>query len=451
MRSITRWAAPLILLAAGTSLFAQGLGIKRVWNLIIQVDVPGATILVDNKPIPGNATRVPESIHNVKVQAPGYAPFSIDVNVNRDTTLPVHLQSVSFPLSLSTNVPGAQVWLDGILMTGPPVAAWGTHTVKVSAPGYQDYNASFTVNGPTALQVTLVPMGILLTVNANVGGATVLVNNVAKGGLPYTEYLPPGTYAVRVQAPGYSDFMTSVALNQPITVNAMLQPQLFPVTLNLNVQSPIVMIDGVRMPVTPNVSMGQHTLQISAQGYMDYTGSFTVTGPTVLQIALNPQALQLSVNANVDGAQVMVNNVSKGPAPYAESLPIGTYAVRVFADGYLDYQANVSLTQPVALNVQLQPKPVVPATMAVVIPRPFVDSDIRPGDPQSTIRIWVDDKLVNPKRELAGIQIPPGKHRVRIGSGALMVQLGDYVFQPGINYTLELGLTAVVKTPTAQQ
>ncbi len=126
-------------------------------------------------------------------------------------------------------------------------------------------------------------------------------------------------------------------------------------------------------------------------------------------------ALQLSVNANVTGAQVMVNNVAKGAAPYAESLPIGTYTVRVFADGYLDYQANVSLTQPVALNIQLQPKPMAPATLAVVIPRPFVDPDLRPGDPQTTIQIWVDDKLVNPKRELAGIQIPPGKHRVRIG------------------------------------
>ncbi len=199
------------------------------------------------------------------MRAPGYAEFSVDVNVNRDTTLPVHLQAVSFPLSLSTNVQAVQVWLDGVLMTGPPIAGWGTHTIKVSAPGYQDYNASITVNGPTALQVTLMPMGVLLTVNANIQGATVLVNNVAKGGLPYNEYLPAGTYAVRVQAPGYSDFMTSVALNQPITVNAILQPRLFPLTLNLNVQSPVVIIDGVQMSGTPSVSMGQHTLQISAR------------------------------------------------------------------------------------------------------------------------------------------------------------------------------------------
>jgi hypothetical protein len=149
----------------------------------------------------------------------------------------------------------------------------------------------------------------------------------------------------------------------------------------------------------------------------------------------------------VNGATVSVNNTPKGPVPYSEYLPAGTYAVRVSAEGYTDYAANIPLNKAMNISVQLT---AATSTLAVFIPPNFRDPDARQGDSGAQqVRIFVDNKLVNPNHELDRINIAPGRHSVRIASGAFSLQVGDLMVQPGQDYVLELSMELKVRTSTS--
>jgi hypothetical protein len=312
--------AACFVLAAGAA-FGAGL-VKSTWTLTFVVNVPGAQIFVDNRIINGATAPVLEGRHGVRVRAEGYYEWTQNVDVSANMTLRVNLNPIVFPLTVRVNVPGATVYVDGVDVTGQAAAVTtGQHTVQVVAKGYKDYNSVVDVSAALLVDVALEPAGVLLTVNANVAEATVIVNNFAKGPVPYSEYLPPGAYTIRVSADGYADYIASVALDRAVTVSAKLKP---------------------------------------------------------------------------------------APRP-----------------------------------------PAVPATLTLLLPPEFADPDVRANDPVGQIKIYVDNKLVNGNRALDGIQVTPGRHRIRVASGALSIDIGDVTVQPGMKYVIELTLDAQIRAVRA--
>ena len=313
--------AACFVLAAGAA-SAAGL-LRSSWTLTVAVNVPGAQIYIDNKPINGNSVTVVEAMHGVKVHADGYYDYAQNVNVTSNMTLRVTLNPIVFPLTVRVNVQAATVYVDGVDVTGQAAAVTvGQHTIQVVAKGYKDYNSVVDVSAALAVDVVLQPAGILLSVDANVADATVIVNNFAKGAVPYSEYLPPGAYTIRVSADGYADYIASVSLDRPVTISAKLKPQ---------------------------------------------------------------------------------------------------------------------------------PRQTTPSTLTLVISKDFTDPDVRPNDPAGQIKIFVDNRLVNGNRALDGIQVTPGRHRIRVSSGGLSIDVGDITVQPGMKYVIELTLDAQVRAVRANQ
>jgi hypothetical protein len=332
--------AVFVLIAAGTA-YAQFTP-KRIWMLTVVVNVPGAVIIVDNQQLPANQTRVTGGSHNIQVMADGYFPFSGRVVVNGDMAFPVNLQ----------------------------------------------------------------PVG-----QAN----------------PQAQPMQPA---------------------QPNPQAQPIQPAGFPLTINVNVPGAAVFIDGTQVQGVPVVAPGPHSVQVAADGYQNYTASVNVAGPLTLNVVLNPLGYQLTVNSNVAKAVVVVNDVAKGPVPYSEVLPPSTYTVRVSAQGFVDYVATVSLDKPLVINALLRPA-IPPSTLSFVVPTSFLDPDMQPNDPQAMVRIFIDGRLANPGREMERIPVEPGRHRIRIASGALNVQLGDMEVRPGVSYVLELGMSVKIRAVKA--
>ena len=297
------------------------------------------------------------------------------------------------------------------------------------------------------------PKGVwILTIAVNAPNAVVWVDNVQ---------VPPGNQArvsggahnVKVHADGYADFIGPVVVtgNQTFTVNLQpLQPS-FPLAIRVNVPNATVIVDGTDVTGTvPSVFAGSHTVQVSANGYRDYATVLNVNRPMAIDVALQPAGFLLTVNVNVNNATVSVNNMMKGPAPFSMAFAPGTYTVRVTAPGFIDYLASVALDRPVSLNVQLQPV-VQPSTLSVVIPPSLMDPDVRQGDPQGQVRIFIDNRLVNRGRDADRFVVLPGPHRIRIASGAFSVQLGELMVQPGTNYVIEVGMDLKVRAMRAGQ
>jgi hypothetical protein len=234
-----------------------------------------------------------------------------------------------------------------------------------------------------------------------------------------------------------------------MSFSVRLNPAGFPLTIRVGAPGASILVDGADVTGTvARVAPGPHTVSVSAPGFQDYNSVINVTAPLTMDVVLQSTGILLTVNANVNNAMVTVNDTPKGPVPYSEYLPPGMYSVRVTAAGYTDYSANIPLNTAVNLNVQLSPAI---SMLAFVIPPIFRDPDMKPGDSRGQVRIFVDNRLVNPNRELERIPIAPGRHSIRIASGAFSMQLGDLVVQPGQSYVVELTMDMKVRTVPSPQ
>lgn len=292
-------------------------------------------------------------------------------------------------LTVQCNVSGSQVYLDGRLVgNATPTFSFSlpvrSYSLKVTHAGYQDFNT--TINVTTAgvmIQANLIPVGqaapapapapapstgmiggkYTLTVTCNVPQAGVLVNGAMVGKVPYTGQYVPGTYKVTVRWAGYKDFEQTVQLNSNITVNAILgqapppPPAQYPLTVNANVPHAAVFINGNQVGTTPytaQLTAGTYAVTVRVPGYNDFNQSVMVNGPSQVNATLMPQQASLTVNANVQGAEVFLNGSPAGRTPLTLQVVPGSYTVTVRAPGYNDFSQNVVVNGPIQVNAMLQ-------------------------------------------------------------------------------------------------
>jgi hypothetical protein len=357
------------------------------------------------------------------------------ITVTGDMTVNVLLRPAvrSFPVSVVPNVNGALVFLDGVQVAGSPFPVpQGTHTIQVTAPGYQDFATTINVIGPLTIQARLVAAMIALTIQPNVPNAAIFVDGAQISGTVVN--VLPGPHSVRVTAPGFREFNTTVDVAEPMVVQAVLATFGIALTVQPNVDGAIVFVDGAQISGnTVNVRPGRHDIRVAAPGYVDFGTSVNVTAPLVVTARLSAAGITLRVTSNVGGAIVAINNEVKGPVPYSEALPPGSYTVIVSAPGYSDFATTVSLSKPTTINALLQQAV---ANVSVVIPPGFLDRGNREGAGQ--LKLFVDGKQLNFRKDTRGFPLTAGRHRIVLTSGALAVELADFDFQAGQSYTLQL-------------
>lgn len=441
-------AAGLALLILSAPVFGQSTaGGKKAarFTVTINTNVKGAAILVDGSQIIGNSASVAPGIHSVRVTATGYADFFQNFNVTSNMTINALLERLGLTLSVNANVPNATVFVDGSRIKGNTTSvAPGTHSVRVSAEGYEDYAVTVNVTRSMTVNAVLRAASFPLTVNADVLNAEIYVDGARING--NSVRVPAGMHTVRVSARGYEDYNASFLVTGPMVVSATLRSALHELTIRVNVLDSEVFIDGIRIKgSTARVAAGTHAVNVRAEGYQDYNATFDVNGSLVISVELQRSGFPLTVTANVPGAMVTFDNVPRGQVPYTEVVSPGTITVTVSAPGYLDYIATVAVTRPTTINARLQPGLVI---LNFLIPPRFQTPD-REG--LGLVRIMIDGKLMNPKKEVSGIQVSPGRHAVSVMSGGLAVELGDFDFSAGMEYTIELFMELRVRASAAAQ
>ncbi len=262
-------------------------------------------------------------------------------------------------LAVTSNAPNSSVLVDGTLIGTAPVsvaAVPGAHTVRVSAPGFQDRDFNVNVNAgqTTAVNARLTALqqnGTLQILAPN--GSNVYVDNrlVANGSI--TGIATAGNHTVRVTLDGFSDFNQTVNVNvgQTTVVDARnMQATVTNGTLRINTQPGAeVYVNG---QFQGNVSgssaelplaAGQYAITVRLAGFRDFQQNVVISGGRVTVVNANMQAVvtngTLNIVNSVRGASVYINGqlvgkIGNNGTFNVRNLPAGTHELVVVAPGY---------------------------------------------------------------------------------------------------------------------
>jgi len=128
----------------------------KVGRLTVQCAISGAALSIDGQPVgllPIEDLALTPGKHAARVEAEGYDPFVTEVDIKEQQTMLINAALAqtdnSGRLLVETDVPGAQVSIDGMPVGKTPVDAVklspGTHALTVIAEGYAKYQKDVVV------------------------------------------------------------------------------------------------------------------------------------------------------------------------------------------------------------------------------------------------------------------------------------------------------------------
>lgn len=261
-------------------------------SLLVASDVSGAAVYVDGTPRGSTPTVIEgltEGDHQIEVRPndSSLEPHRESVRIIAGQRATVNATLRPAPAQAGTlrvlaNAPGAVISVDGEVIGPAPATATGLapgeHIVEARAEGYQPLQQPVTVEPGRQRVISLElrqsersPGRII--VNANIGGAVVLINNEERGSVPVVvEGAPAGTYAVVVRAPGHEEHRETcqVGPGRDCQVTASLSPRGTLVRVEANAPGATFVVDGEPMGPVPwegNVPIGEHTIEVQAPGY----------------------------------------------------------------------------------------------------------------------------------------------------------------------------------------
>jgi len=204
----------------------------------------GADVYVDGNyegRSPVTVSSLTEGAHQVELHLAGYEVMTTTETVvaGQGTVVnlvmgPYSTSSGSGSIDITSNLPGALVYLDGIYK-GSTISgntfnvisvSPGSHTILLHNPGYTDFTQTVEVTGgqisyvnaifsqpsvvPQSTAVSSGGAGSVIATSTPAGGQ-VYLDNQFRGVAPVTIYnVAPGTHIINMKLPGYNDWSTSV-------------------------------------------------------------------------------------------------------------------------------------------------------------------------------------------------------------------------------------------------
>jgi hypothetical protein len=222
---------------------------ERIGEVAVTVNVPGATIEVDNveagkAPLAG-PLKLAGGTHIVGALAAGYSPVRKEVTVAGRGKGAVSLELVAMQgrlahLALHTHLPDADVVVDGQSLGKTPLIATltlgpGPHKVELKRPGYVSAKQDFVLGDGATGDVTLEPEedtaalgteGGLLALDLREDNAVVAVDGKTRGVYAAPLRLVRGVHQIRIERAGFEAFERQVNLTSAgtTTVHVQLEP-----------------------------------------------------------------------------------------------------------------------------------------------------------------------------------------------------------------------------------
>jgi hypothetical protein len=190
---------------------------------------------------------------------------------------------------------GATIYLDGE-DTGDKTDAIldelepADYIVKLTLQGYEDYLDTVTVEAGDTVEIDatlkqIPPAYGSLQVNSTPTGATIWLDSDSMGVTnALLDSVLVGDYTVKLILDGYEDYETSVTIveGETDTVDATLTEKTGSIQVNSNPDGAAILLDGsstgfVTDHLFTEVSLGNHTIELTLDGYADWDTTVTVT------------------------------------------------------------------------------------------------------------------------------------------------------------------------------
>jgi hypothetical protein len=266
---------------------------------------------------------LPPGTYSMKASLTGYTPDTQLINVYTGQTAtyyPNLQQSPPAPRSTGTvsvtSTPNAAlVFVDGNYQGKAPLTVTlypGSHSFRLSLPGYNDYTASVyvTANTNQRLNAALDTAVFGTVALSSIPGATVWMDSNNKGMIPSSGTLTlssitSGNHLFKVAASGYNNWINTIYI-QPNAVTPIIatlthsggKPAPVQSTGGFNIVSTPtgaeILIDNLFRGYTPStldgITAGQHQVLLKYTGYIDYSTTATVNAGQTTPLAISMQA-----------------------------------------------------------------------------------------------------------------------------------------------------------------
>lgn len=329
----------------------------------------GANVFIDGEDkkmiTPAIISGLAPGQHKYKLTLPGYeeANDSFTMSLGQPIHLhPILTQMVDFgtlyiyptPVLYGRIIPyileGAKTYVDNVdtgkLLPSPITGLTkGVHTFRVTRPGVEDREGMFIINGGDVLLISIYPILLpktgMLVIRAfplvgDMKAAKVYINGKDTGECSNVRFaLPEGTHIYGLKLEGYEDIEGKIDIvgNRITRVTAyMKHVGTLPFgTLNISSTPPgaLVHIDDVEIgQYTPTnvrkLYKGDYTYRLSKPGYLDTTGTFTISDESVID--LHPTLIQsdtiLDASSNIIASMIYIDNHTEGWTTPAEIIGI---------------------------------------------------------------------------------------------------------------------------------
>ncbi|HVO47130.1 MAG TPA: PEGA domain-containing protein [Steroidobacteraceae bacterium] len=328
---------------------------------------PGTAVAVHA----GDLLYVLSGRHIVRAEHDGYVPAqtTVDVRSGQHPIARLRLAKLPGTLRIDTKGVAALVSVDGAESGRAPGAiqvAAGTHTLTVRAPRYVDSIVSVEVEGAGVTQdvkVPLQPSWGTLQISVVPSGARVFVDGVDHGRAPAVVDAPSGVRQVRISAPGFKTWESSVVLRAgealaigPVTLG---QPDAH-VTVASQPSGAEVTIGGVlrgRTPLGIDLPAGiAYELSVNAPGYAVWNQQIFAEPGSQLRIDARPEAAgaRVTVQGTPDGARLLIDGRDRGQTPVSIDLSAVEHQIEVRKDGWVTFTTKVTPAKGLDRTVQYQ-------------------------------------------------------------------------------------------------
>ena len=280
-------------------------------------------------------------------------------------------------ITVLTDPPGATIYLDNTLLTKKSNGLImniqeGTHTIKLTLPGYYDFEKMIDVYpyGTTYIEHTFEKKENSLRIVSNPKGAEIFIDGIYKGKTDLSLVLEVGKqYSIRLILPGYYSFEKTINLQERVQRDIEgIYHDFSPLPENgtLNIRSipdgAEISLDGISVGTTNKilntVKPGIHTITLRKYGFDDYFVSFqtSVEKQEELNITLRPQDGILNIDSHPVKGKTYIDGSYVGDTPYTGKSTQGKHRVEIKSIAFEDSVSDIDIDfQGRAIIVELTP------------------------------------------------------------------------------------------------